>query len=309
MLVFGAGGVGNIPLPLRMPGLEPDFAPRQRDYRVTFMGRSDGANDRLGVRAKMLRVFEGRPEFVRFPLDDFPSYCDRIRRSDFVLCPSGFGPTSFRLYETLTLGSVPVYIHPGVPWLPYADELDWSELAVVVADRDLASLPDRLASMDETSLQRMRKNSRGLQPLLYHSRHCQVGPAATRAHVEAPSMRLYTLCNKAHEPLLEEFLAPTAQQVGFELRVERLGPDHEMLWGTAEYNLFLIAKSRLILRAIDEQPGTLFAYADADIQFFPEAVVDNMQWIAESERDRYSLWCQQDNLGGAPVRTARLSRL
>ena len=63
---------------------------------------------------------------------------------------------------------------------------------------------------------------------------------------------------------------------------------------------FLIAKLCLILRSIDEQPGTLFAYADADIQFFPEAVVDNMQWIAESERDRYSLWCQQDNLGVPP---------
>ena len=33
-----------------------------------------------------------------------------MRDSLFSLCPRGYGPTSFRLYESIQLGSIPVYI-------------------------------------------------------------------------------------------------------------------------------------------------------------------------------------------------------
>ena len=33
-----------------------------------------------------------------------------IKSSFFFLCPRGYGPASFRLYESIELGTVPVYI-------------------------------------------------------------------------------------------------------------------------------------------------------------------------------------------------------
>ena len=181
MLVFGAGGVGKIPLPLRMPGLEPDFAPRQRDYRVTFMGRSDGANDRLGVRAKMLRVFEGRPEFVRFPLEMIPKL-SRIGSAGPTLSsvpavsvprPSGF--TRRSRWAPCRSTSTPAY--HGSPtrtnWTGASWPLSWRT-------ETLPRCRTVLRPWTRLRCKGVRKNSRGLQPLLYHSRHCQVGPAATR---------------------------------------------------------------------------------------------------------------------------------
>lgn len=49
-------------------------------------------------------------------------YSELIHRSKFVLCPRGHSPSSFRMYETLTAGRVPVIISdawlapPGIPW-------------------------------------------------------------------------------------------------------------------------------------------------------------------------------------------------
>lgn len=43
-------------------------------------------------------------------------YAEVMNRSKFVLCPRGHGPTSYRLYETLAIGRVPVII--GDAWVP-----------------------------------------------------------------------------------------------------------------------------------------------------------------------------------------------
>ena len=72
-----------------------------------------------GARATVAR----RPTRRRF--------VELMSRSVFALCPRGYGRTSYRMYEALQLGCIPVYIHDE-SWLPYADELDWREFAVLV---------------------------------------------------------------------------------------------------------------------------------------------------------------------------------
>lgn len=42
-----------------------------------------------------------------------------MHESALVLAPRGFGPTSFRLFEALQMGRVPVYLWQDVEWLPY----------------------------------------------------------------------------------------------------------------------------------------------------------------------------------------------
>lgn len=162
LLVFGAGGTGDVPLPLLIPNLEPDFELRQRRYFVSFIGRTTGHNDKRGMRQKMLEVFADSPEFAHLPLCDFTEYCATLRGSEFVLCPCGYGPTSYRLYETLVMGSIPVYIHDGQPWLPYEDRFDWEETPVLCSPTQFAELPERLAAIDEAQRRRMRERAREL---------------------------------------------------------------------------------------------------------------------------------------------------
>lgn len=43
-----------------------------------------------------------------------------------------FGPTSFRLYESLQLGLIPIYLWERYSWLPYQELIDWNDIAIVV---------------------------------------------------------------------------------------------------------------------------------------------------------------------------------
>jgi len=162
LTVFGAGGVGDVPVPLLMPTVTPDHVDRPVNARVTFMGEAGGPNNRFGVRQAMLEAFANRPEFTNVQRSTYKAYCDVIRHSAFTLCPAGYGLTSFRLYETLALGSVPVYIHNGTPWLPFADKLDWHDLVVLVAPVEIHELPDRLDAITERRRQEMLGNIRAV---------------------------------------------------------------------------------------------------------------------------------------------------
>lgn len=159
LMVFGAGGVGDVPIPLLMPSLPQYVGPRPQKFRINFMGRLDPPNNRDNVRKRMLAAFEGRPELTIVKCTNFKRYCNTLRSSAFTLCPRGYGLTSFRLYEALALGTVPVYVH-NRKWLPYTDVLDWDEIAVVCHVTDINELPERIAAIDHVAHQRMVSNIR-----------------------------------------------------------------------------------------------------------------------------------------------------
>lgn len=68
-------------------------------------------------------------------------FMDNILQSDFVLCPKGDANTSARLYETLSLGRVPLIIDTDVI-LPLEDFLDYSKFSIRVHFSDLNKLPE-----------------------------------------------------------------------------------------------------------------------------------------------------------------------
>lgn len=69
---------------------------------------------------------------------DAAAWQGAFAKAALVLAPRGFGPTSYRLYEALQAGSVPVYVWgDGVEWLPYrkrANEL-WGSEGVALSVR------------------------------------------------------------------------------------------------------------------------------------------------------------------------------
>lgn len=58
-------------------------------------------------------------------------YLASFRQSDYIICAAGFGNYSYRLYETLREGRIPVYIDTD-ELLPCADRIAWRELMVWV---------------------------------------------------------------------------------------------------------------------------------------------------------------------------------
>lgn len=75
-----------------------------------------------------------------------------IESSNFSFCPRGYGTTSFRLFETLQLGTVPIYIWEDEAWLPYNDIIDWNTFALIVESNELAGLPRRIEMANVTQM-------------------------------------------------------------------------------------------------------------------------------------------------------------
>jgi hypothetical protein len=161
VLVFGAGGTGDIPIPLVCE--KHSMLPRQRAaYLASFMGTIetggpvlrdgppvasswDENGDGAKTRREMARVFSTEVDCRIEPSYDTAAFIELMRWSTFALAPRGYGRTSFRLYEAMDLGCIPVYLYWGTPWLPYTDVLDWKEFAVLRdVKKGIKTLPDEL---------------------------------------------------------------------------------------------------------------------------------------------------------------------
>lgn len=77
------------------------------------------------------------------------------QHSVFSLCPRGYGSTSYRLYESIQLGSIPVYVSDR-QLLPWNDEIDWRDFCILVKPDEIEVLYDRLASMTGSQVRRMQ---------------------------------------------------------------------------------------------------------------------------------------------------------
>jgi hypothetical protein len=143
VLVFAAGGMGNIPIPLLKGNLYPRN--EKRDIPCSFMGGISGPHDRTGVRSKMLAVLKDKPGFY-FGKGRISDFIAVTSRSVFALCPRGYGKTSFRLYEVMALGAIPIYIWDDLEWLPYKNKLNWNNFSISINIKDIGTLPEILAA-------------------------------------------------------------------------------------------------------------------------------------------------------------------
>ncbi len=179
VIVFSAGGrrsvekkmAGHVPIPLIINKIPPSLLGtpvplEKRKYLFSFIGAVTHE-----VRARLYEKFANQdPRFYFGPpkkqsshvdMSEFEHFVRITRDSQFVLCPRGTGPTSFRLYETLQLGAVPVYIYDE-PWLPYMKELDWSEFCVLVHVRDVDKIPVILKGYSLVQIEAMLKKAEAL---------------------------------------------------------------------------------------------------------------------------------------------------
>lgn len=123
-----------IPIPLLANTFRFDlFVPYfLRKRKGEFRGRNT-----FGLRYKMveslkyskffsMRISKNSPfEFFNTILFYF-GLCSNI----FTLAPRGYGPASFRMYEAIKLGSIPIYISDE-KWLPFEEELDWKSISII----------------------------------------------------------------------------------------------------------------------------------------------------------------------------------
>ena len=122
---------------------EPSGSPR---YLFSFLGAA--GNHPLRRRVLALRHPDaslvdsqgGRPDVTpdRDHPDYAPRYVEGIRDSAFVLCPRGGGTSSFRLFEAMMLGRVPVIVSDQ--WVPPTGP-DWDAFSIRVPEAEVEAIP------------------------------------------------------------------------------------------------------------------------------------------------------------------------
>tara|TARA_B100001094_G_C18190204_1_gene806634 strand:+ start:4057 stop:4926 length:870 start_codon:yes stop_codon:yes gene_type:complete len=161
-VVFSAGGnvvrPYTIPIPL-ICGRLPEQPKLEKEYLASFVGSTthnirnsmiDSLKDHSDV---YLSTGGWNPEVKDEQLQDFIT---ASLKSKFVLCPRGYGASSFRLYEAMQLDAVPVYISDRF-WLPWQYELNWEEFSVLITEDQIPDIYTILSSIDDDTYQKMKQ--------------------------------------------------------------------------------------------------------------------------------------------------------
>tara|TARA_B110000003_G_C16613520_1_gene520387 strand:- start:102 stop:980 length:879 start_codon:yes stop_codon:yes gene_type:complete len=160
-LIFSMGGTMNtklgknskvIPLPLLYDS-NLKKADLEKKYIASYIGRPTHK-----IRTKLEDRITSNEKFYIKNITSMNSSISKenlelfeklIKESYFSICPRGYGPTSFRLYESIQMGTVPIYISDKF-FLPYIEFLDWSEFAILLKSRKISSLPRKLNNLIES---------------------------------------------------------------------------------------------------------------------------------------------------------------
>lgn len=75
-------------------------------------------------------------------------FYDNMINSDYVLCIRGAGNFSARLYETLAMGRIPVFVNTNC-LLPFEQLINWKDYVVWVEAKDIKDLPEIIKSFHD----------------------------------------------------------------------------------------------------------------------------------------------------------------
>jgi len=92
-------------------------------------------------------------------------YLENLNNNPYSLCVRGGGNFSFRFFESLCLGGIPILIDTDV-LLPFQDQIDWDKHILRVKWTELKSLPERLIefhnALSEEKFIQLQKENRAI---------------------------------------------------------------------------------------------------------------------------------------------------
>lgn len=147
ILVFSAGGVGHVPLPhIYRPLASVDVVPdkhfmsfagkvKNRSFRPLTVELFNASLEAHGLDPVELFYSWGAYSVIT---DTFGmGWQDVVQRSQLNLAPRGYGITSYRLYELLHLGAIPIDVWGPYRWLPYQCSAGSENLPTPSSERGL----------------------------------------------------------------------------------------------------------------------------------------------------------------------------
>lgn len=161
-LVFNSGSnreaYKSISVPL-VCSMIPDVTEKPKDIFCSFVGARTHE-----LREQLFETYKNDSDFVfsqcewsaKVSQERWELFKDITSRSKFVLCPRGTGRTSWRLYEAMQLGAIPVYVSDEY-MLPWDDILNWKEFCVLISEKEIPDLKEILLEISDKKYDEMQK--------------------------------------------------------------------------------------------------------------------------------------------------------
>ena len=161
---------GDIPIPLIYQDIEntlvsiPKLSFTQKKILCSFVGNIT-ANDVLpNVRQVMKDKLYNNSNFVfcnsggwtpSVNIDLQKSFIKITKSSKFALAPRGYGRGSFRFFECLQLGTIPIYLWNDKEWLPFKKLIDYKKLCISMNISEIDELEKTLMKITEKEYNEM----------------------------------------------------------------------------------------------------------------------------------------------------------
>jgi hypothetical protein len=131
-----------------------DPSPRARKYLYSFLGEANSEvryallagshpngliRDTTGVRMWQMEPGPSRDLFTA-------QYVETILDSQFVLCPAGYGSSTYRLFESMEMGRAPVILSDE--WVPPPGPR-WDEVSVRIPERFVGEISSMLSTFSD----------------------------------------------------------------------------------------------------------------------------------------------------------------
>lgn len=203
-------------------------------------------------------------------------YVNNLLNGDYTLCVRGAGNFSYRIYEALSLGRIPVLVDTDCV-LPYEQFIDWKKFCVIVDAKDLARLDekilefhDRLSEADFENLQRACRNiwEEWLSPLGFFKnfhRYFHGPPIPQKQNAKSKAFH-WLLANRVGYKLVK--LVETLKKRRFKFYPISGRPFRGLVCGQADFALH--AYEPEVAKAIDKivKPGWLCADIGSNVGIF-----------------------------------------
>lgn len=161
-LCFNAGGNGGgVPIPLICsPIVTEEIEDVGRDIFCSFVGSITHP-----IRSYLLSSLGNKEEYYfsaknwtsSVSDNELQNFISITKRSIFALVPRGYGKSSFRLYEVIQLGAIPVFVYDE-PWFPFEDDLDWDSFSVRIHVSQIDKIDQILKSINTDTIDSMRRS-------------------------------------------------------------------------------------------------------------------------------------------------------
>lgn len=170
-ICFSAGGnvrgENIIPIPLICSKLPVEITePNDRNLLASFVGsvthpiRLEMGNACKDNKDIMIYMKGWNPTVNK---NEFETFIHLAANSIFCLCPRGYGLNSFRLYEAMQLGCIPVVVTNDF-YLPWNDELNWNEFSVLIDQKNIPNMVEILRSVSQEKINSMREKIKEVYP-------------------------------------------------------------------------------------------------------------------------------------------------